>query len=110
MLIIGGDINIDLLKSNVTTTQNYLTTMLSNNLIPNITIPTRFTDRSATLIDHIFTRIPKSHINNLITAGFFLIDITDHLSNFVIFNMQVESIKDRPFIRLYRKKYQIIQG
>ena len=104
MLIIGGDINIDLLKSNVTTTQNYLTTMLSNNLIPNITIPTRFTDRSATLIDHIFTRIPKSHINNLITAGNFLIDITEYLSNFVIFNMQVESIKDRPFIRLYTEK------
>ena len=75
MLIIGGDINIDLLKSNMITTQNYLTNMLSNNLIPNITIPTRFTDRSATLIHHIFTRIPKSHINNLITAGNFLIDI-----------------------------------
>ena len=103
MLIIGGDINIDLLKTN-TTTQNYLTTMLSNNLIPNITIPTRFTDRSTTLIDHIFTRLPKSKINNLITAGNFIIDITDHLSNFVIFNIDIETTKVRPFIRLYTEK------
>ena len=58
MLIIGGDINIDLLKTNTTMTQNYLDTMLSNNLVPNIIIPTRFSDKSTTLIDHIFTRLP----------------------------------------------------
>ena len=103
MLILGGDINIDLLKNN-TSTQNYLMTMLSNNLIPNITIPTRFTDRSTTLIDHIFTRLPKSKINNLITAGNFIVDITDHLANFVIYNIEIETTKERPFIRLYTEK------
>ena len=58
-LIVGGDINIDLLKCDTSMTQNYLSTMLSYNLIPNIIIPTRFTDRTCTLIDHIFTRLPK---------------------------------------------------
>ena len=43
MLLIGGDINIDLLKTNIPMTQNYIDTMLSHNLIPSITIPTRFT-------------------------------------------------------------------
>ena len=103
MFIIGGDINIDLLKADTITTQNYLTTMLSNNLIPKITIPTRFTDRSTTLIDHIFARIPKANINNLITTGNFLVDISDHLANFAIFNIEIETIKDRPFIRLYNE-------
>ena len=54
MLLIGGDINIDLLKTNIPMTQNYIDTMLSHNLIPSITIPSRFTDRTTTLIDHIF--------------------------------------------------------
>ena len=53
--IFGGDINIDLLKSNLSQTQNYLDTMLSHNFIPNITIPTRFSTKSMTLIDHIMT-------------------------------------------------------
>ena len=104
MLVVGGDINIDLLKSDAPITQNYLTTMLSYNLIPNIIIPTRFTDRSTTLIDHIFTRLPKSKINNLVTAGNFITDITDHLANFVIFDIETKPNKSRPFIRLYTER------
>ena len=103
MLIIGGDINIDLLKTN-TMTQSYLETMLSNNLIPNILIPTRFSDNSTTLIDHIFTRLPLSIINNMVTAGNLITDITDHLSNFIIIDIEIKRTKERPFIRLYTKK------
>ena len=44
MLVVGGDINVELLKSGKPMTQNYLTTMLSHNLIPNIIIPSRYTD------------------------------------------------------------------
>ena len=102
-LIIGGDINIDLLKTN-TMTKNYLDTMLSNNLIPNILIPTRFAEHSTTLIDHIFTRLPLSKINNMVTAGNLITDITDHLSNFVIIDIEIKRTKDRPFIRLYTKR------
>ena len=59
MLLVAGDINIDLLKNNMPASQEYLNTMLSYNLIPSIIIPTRVTDRSSTLIDHIFVRLPK---------------------------------------------------
>ena len=104
MLVIGGDINIDLLKTNTIMTQNYLDTMLSNNLIPNILIPTRFSDNSTTLIDHIFTRLPLSKLNNMVTAGNLITDITDHLSNFVIIDIEIKRNKERPFIRLYTKK------
>ena len=104
MLVIGGDINIDLLKTNTIMTQNYLDTMLSNNLTPNILIPTRFSDNSTTLIDHIFTRLPLSKLNNMVTAGNLITDITDHLSNFVIIDIEIKRNKERPFIRLYTKK------
>ena len=87
MLLIAGDINIDLLKTNMPSTQEYLNTMLSYNLIPNIIIPTRVTDRSSTLIDHIFVRLPKSHMKNKITSGNFITDISDYFSNFVIIDI-----------------------
>ena len=103
MFIIGGDVNIDLLKTNIPTTQNYLDTMLSYNLIPTIIIPTRFTDRSTTLIDHIFIRLPKAKVNNMITAGNFIIDISDHLCNFAIIDTEIKRLKERPFIRLYSR-------
>ena len=104
MFIIGGDINIDLLKTNNTYTQNYVDTMLSYNLIPSIIIPTRFTDHSTTLIDHIFIRLPKSKINNMITAGNFTTDISDHFSNFAIIDTEIKRSKYRPFVRLYNKE------
>ena len=103
MFILGGDINIDLLKANISTTQNYLDTMLTHNLIPSIIIPTRFTDRSTTLIDHIFIRLPKSKLKNMITSGNFITDISDHLCNFAIINTEIKRSKERPFIRLYNK-------
>ena len=109
MLIIGGDINIDLLKTNTIMTQNYLDTMLSNNLIPNILIPTRFADNSTTLIDHIFTRLPLSKLNNMVTAGNLITDITDHLSNFVIIDIEIQRTKERPFIRLYTKNTDLFK-
>ena len=104
MFILGGDINIDLLKTNIASTQNYLDNMLSHNLIPSIIIPTRFTDRSITLIDHIFIRLPKSKINNMVTSGNFTTDISDHLSNFAIIDIEIKRTKERPFVRLYNKR------
>ena len=85
-------------------TQEYLNTMLSYNLIPNIIIPTRVTDRSSTLIDHIFVRLPKSHMKNKITSGNFITEISDHLSNFVIIDIEVNKPTERPLIRLFTKK------
>lgn len=104
MFILGGDINIDLLNTNISPTQNYLDTMLTYNLSPSIIIPTRFTDRSNTIIDHIFIRLPKSKINNMVTSGNFITDISDHLSNFAIIDTEIKITKDRPFIRVYNKK------
>ena len=77
--------------------------MTTNNFIPTITIPTRITDSTVTLIDHIFVKLPKSKINNKITAGNLLCDISDHLPNFIIINIDVKKTNERPYIRLYNK-------
>ena len=104
LFVIAGDINIVLLKTNIQSTQDYLNTMLSYNLIPSMVIPTRITDKSMTLIDHIFVRLPKSKINNKITSGNFITDISDHLSNFAIIDIEVKRSTERPLIRLFTKK------
>ena len=78
--------------------------MLSYNLIPSIVIPTRITDRSMTLIDHIFVRLPKSKINNNIISGNLITDISDHLSNFAIIDIETKRSTERPLIRLFTKK------
>jgi len=104
MLLIGGGINIDLLKTNIPMNQNYIDTMLSHNLIPSITIPTRFTERTTTLIDHIFVRLPQAKINNMVTSGNLITDISDHLSNFSIIDIDIKTTKERPYIRLYNQK------
>ena len=54
--VISGDFNLNLIKY----TQNrgvnqFLENILSNSFIPHITLPTRVTGKSATLIDNIFT-------------------------------------------------------
>ena len=86
-LIIGGDFNIDLLKSNThESTRENLETMLSLGLIPRITAPTRITSNSATNIDNIF-------MNNLrynIKTGIIINDLSDHLPNFVITDLKIK--------------------
>ena len=53
-LYILGDMNIDFLKYNHhTQTEEYLDMLHSNNISPIITKPTRITNYTATLIDHI---------------------------------------------------------
>ena len=80
-IIIPGDLNIDLLKySHHYETTDFLDQMLIHNLIPKITVPTRLTETSSTLIDHIFTNIDKHDC----TAGTLITDISDHFSNFFI--------------------------
>mgnify|MGYP001795591156 FL=1 len=55
-IYILGDFNIDLLQADTHEASNsFLQEMEGNSLIPQITIPTRLTPRSKTLIDNIFT-------------------------------------------------------
>ena len=53
--LIAGDFNIDLLKYNKhQITNNYIENLLLYNFLPKVVMPTRISETSATVIDHIY--------------------------------------------------------
>ena len=75
--IITGDLNIDLMKSDVhETASDYLSTFLSYSFIS--ILPTQVTDHSATLIDHMFYHTKNFKGNTF--AGNLVTDITNHFT------------------------------
>ena len=73
---LSGDFNGNLLNHEKhSETSIFLEILYSAGLFPLITHPTRIKDRSATLIDNIFTNV----LNKKITSGLNICDISDHL-------------------------------
>ena len=81
-LVIGMDHNMDLLKSHEhNRTQQFLDTLLNNDLIPTITRPTRITKTSATLIDNVFiSKMLQQSFDSMILIE----EISDHLPSLVL--------------------------
>ena len=79
---LSGDFNINLLN---TETDNeilrFYEIMTSNLFVPHITLPTRITTRSQTLIDNIFSNNPEFSKG---LSGNFTFSISDHLAQFLI--------------------------
>ena len=76
--------NINFLKFNEhTQTEDFLDMLYANNILPINTKPTRLTDHSPTLIDHIY----KNCLQNF-TVGILTVDITDHLPIFCLVRTQ----------------------
>eukprot|EP00732_Lithocolla_globosa_P001024 Lithocolla_globosa_v1_NODE_441_length_4050_cov_246.680100.p1 type:complete len:412 gc:universal NODE_441_length_4050_cov_246.680100:2734-1499(-) len=75
-----GDLNLNLFT--LDPSSEYLQNMLVNNMKSLIVYPTRTTDTTDTLIDHIFTNNSTKHV----TAGIIYGDIADHIPTFCIFN------------------------
>ena len=108
--VIAGDINIDLTKcSSDEMTANYVDQLLINNFIPVITMPTRITSTTATLIDHMYYYEGTKHTKNMsVKSGNFLEDITDHLPNYMlVINKKQQSKVERPLIRLFSERNMV---
>ena len=76
-LILGMDHNLDLLKSaEHTMTQNFLNSLLDNDMLPTIMRPTRITHNMATLIDNIFV---SSKLYMDFESALILNDMFDHI-------------------------------
>ena len=73
---IMGDFNIDLLKDNA---NEFLSNIVSNSFEPTITKPTHVNERSASLIDNIFSNTVDNHC----VSGILITDITDHFPIFL---------------------------
>ena len=79
--IILGDTNLCMTKINDDATiASFYHTMQALSLIPTISKPTRITGTTCTLIDNIFV----SNLNNF-KSGSFVVDISDHLPIFIIY-------------------------
>ena len=78
---ITGDFNMDLMKINKHTIINeYFDEITSNNFMPLITLPTRITASTKTLIDNIF----YNQFSPDIVSGNILVGISDHMPQFSI--------------------------
>ena len=76
--------------------QEFYNTMSSNGYAPHITIPTRITDSSMTIIDNIYTNT----FSNNIFSGNILAEIADHLPQFIsIQRMKPDLYKSKTFKR-----------
>ena len=75
--IVLGDMNINLLNTD-NNTQDYINSMNTLHLFPTINKPTRITEDSATIIDHIFINKPTNY-----TSGIILDNTTDHMPTFI---------------------------
>ena len=102
--IIGGDFNIDLLNYKKNTIGDYLTINLENNFTPCITLPTRITAQSATLIDQIFVKFSAKKLQTKVSSGNLFCPISDHLMYFVLLGISSKKTKDRPYVRLFTEK------
>ena len=89
-VILLGDFNIDLLKfDNKADVFKFLDTLSSYLLKPYITLPTRITEKSKSLIDNIFISTTPYSAN----SGNFLTGISDHLIQFSILKTNCGSVE-----------------
>ena len=76
-----GDFNINLNRDNRTNSANlYINSILSHDAIPLITKPTRISNNSSTIIDHIITNDSKHELQSFIVKS----DLTDHYPIFCV--------------------------
>jgi len=81
-LILLGDFNIDILKSESSNCENeFLDLLGSHPCFPHITLPTRVTDNTSTLIDNIFS---SPDLSTKSISGNLTIAISDHMPQILL--------------------------
>ena len=84
-IVLVGDFNLDLIKYDYDSNCQQLIDITTRfGFIQTISKPTRITDHSATLIDHIFT----NQIHNMYYSGIVTYDISDHLGTYISISLQ----------------------
>ena len=92
-IIIAGDFNINLLKINEKKiVGEFFDMLISNSFYPHITLPTRFSNNSGTLIDNLFCRIDKYAKQP--KSGILTKQFSDHQPCFTFLNNV--QLKDKP--------------
>ena len=101
-LVLLGDFNINLLNFNdVDSVKNFVDTLESSFLLPSISLPTRVTATSSTLIDNIFFSLSKYKVS----SRNLLIGISDHLPQYLIFEQNTYACTSKPIQYIDWKKF-----
>ena len=101
--IVAGEFNLNMIKyTQVRGAHQFLETLLSDNFIPQITLPTRVTKNSATLIDNIFS---DNHDHKCI-SGNTTTSISDHLPQVLI----IGNLKQTPLRKDVKISFKNIQS
>ena len=85
---ITGDFNYDLSNEDNEHVCNFIEMMLEGHYFPVINKPTRITDTSATVLDHIWTNLHHQHIK----LGVILNPLSDHLPVYMCFNLNKQNL------------------
>ena len=93
-VLVGGDLNIDLLASNIAHPET-INIFNSYNYLPYITKPTRITDTSVTCIDHFWYNECNVEVSGVLGEG----DISDHNTVFIILKFKTDQA---PLIKQFR--------
>ena len=89
IILLLGDFNIDLLKLNdKILIKDYLDNFFSQGFYPLITLPTRVTETSATLIDNVFINQSNIHCSGILVS-----DLSDHYPYFCSLNPDNNYVK-----------------
>jgi len=90
LILMAGDFNVDLIKhDNDVNSQNLINITAAHGFVQVISRPTRITDHSATLIDHVYTN--KAH--KVKGSSVIAIDLSDHLATYI--NISLDPSYDR---------------
>ena len=93
--ILTGDFNLNLLKyAKSPGVSKFLENLLSHNFMPQITLPTRITEKIATLIDNILI---NNNVLNCISRNL-TASISDHLPQFIVLDSLLGTSMDEDFI------------
>ena len=87
-----GDYNIDLMQINGNHNfRKYVNNILSTSTKCAIDLPTRITDHSKTLLDHIYVNDPKHSY----TSGVLFCDLSDHMATFVSISTKKSRVESK---------------
>ena len=103
VVILAGDLNIDLLNGSKESQRRYKNILHSFSLRQHITSPTR---KSKILIDHVISTIPDRFVyHDVLNTE----EISDHDTPYVIFNIKKEKYKPRRVARSFLGQGRFLQ-
>ena len=80
--------------------------LTSHSLFPQITLPTRFSHTSGTLIDNVFYKVDQT--TKVTTAGILLKKLSDHQPYFVLFDIALTKIPNPNLIKIHLQNDEAI--